>query len=88
MTVYRSFINKSVGFKVTETWLLEDKVQVVQIIIDIVKNYRVELGTGLDLALEAYSGLFIQQFENFYKKKLAKETELKNIISKYEEQTE
>lgn len=58
---------------------------IFQVIIGIVKNYRVELGAGLELALESYSGLFIQQFENFYKKKLTKEVELEQMIVRCDE---
>lgn len=41
-----------------------------RVIAGIVKSYRVELGTGLELSLEGYSGLMVQQYENFYKRKL------------------
>lgn len=35
-----------------------------------VKAYRVEMGVGLELALESFAGLIVQQYENFYKRKL------------------
>ena len=51
-----------------------------QDITSLVKNYRVELGTGLELALECYTGLIIQQYENFYKRRLTKEVEFEQMI--------
>jgi len=45
-------------------------------IIDSVCSYKIDLGVTLQLLVESYNSVFLQQYEVFYKGKIEKEKEL------------